>query len=602
MSLKSPLLLWREVVAECGDRCRVSTSRDIETVTRRVEGEGVSFLTITLPTFGRDFDEALALGKVDHAHFPGFRRVRGLPRFLGGFLDLIFDRSSGVLLDDPSVDAILGIRQITRLVSKILLPCTYEREKAAIDGYVQIENELQDAQASWTPGEIQAFQGVARRIFGRVFSRVDSIHADGLLVPKHGPGATADRLLGNGKYDQLEWHWRLERGGFPSSDYLLPNSRYWLNLDRVKFVEPGLERPVKVTPVPKTLRTPRIIAIEPTCMQYAQQAVAEALTRELEADSICRNFVGFTDQVPNQVLARRGSLDGSLATLDLSEASDRVSNQLVEYMFAGFTHLGEAVQACRSLTADVPGHGNIPLTKFASMGSALCFPIEAIVFTTVVFLGIQDELGHRLTDKEIKSLVGKVRIYGDDIIVPVEYTHSVIDRLEAFGFKVNRSKSFWTGNFRESCGREYFRGRDVSIVKLRDLPPTSHRDASRVVSLVSFRNQLYAAGYREAVVKLDRFLEKVLLGHFPRVTATSPVLGKIGGSEFDIHSLHPKLHYPVSKGWKVRAVSPRRGLSGEGALLKYFLKRSVLPYVARDHLERSGRPLVVGIKLGKGPT
>ncbi len=600
--MKSPLLLWREVVRESGDRCRVVTTRDIETVTRRVEGEGVSFLTITLPAFGKDFDEALSFGRVDPTHFPGFRRMRGLPRFLGGFLDLVFDRSTGVLLDSPSVDAILGIRQITRLVSKILLACTYKREKAAMDGYIKIEHELEAAQAAWTQGEIQDFQAVARRLFGRVFSRVDNLHATNSLVPKHGPGATADRLLGNDKYNQLEWHWRLEQGGFHSGDYLLPNSRFWLNLDRVKFVEPGWERPVKVTPVPKTLSTPRIIAIEPTCMQYTQQAVAEALTREIEADSICRSFVGFTDQAPNQQLARKGSRDGSLATLDLSEASDRVSNQLVEYMFAGFTHLGEAVQACRSLTADVPGHGIIPLTKFASMGSALCFPVEAMVFTSIVFLGIQDELGHRLTAAEIKSLRGKVRIYGDDIIVPVEYTHSVIGRLEAFGFKVNRSKSFWIGNFRESCGKEYFRGIDVSIVKLRELPPTSHKDATRVVSLVSFRNQLYAAGYREAVEKIDRFLEKILLGHFPRVTATSPVLGKVGSSELDVHSFHPTLHHPVSKGWKVRAVSPRRGLDGEGALLKFFLKRSVLPYAAKDHLERSGRPLVVGIKLGKGPT
>ena len=600
--MKSPMLLWKGIATELGDRCRVCTTRDFETVSRRVENEGVSFLTITLPDFGKDFDEALAQGQVDHTMFAGFGFHRGTPRFLGGFLDLVFDRSSGVLLDSPSIDAILAIRQLTRLVSKILLPCSNERERAAFDAYIQAEREIEQAELEWTTDDVRKFSRVSRLLFGRVFSRMDFLHGTAQLIPKHGPGATADRLLGNEKFDLHEWHWRLERGGFHSVDFLLPSPRFWMNLDAVKFSDPDQERPVKVTPVPKTLKTPRIIAIEPTCMQYTQQAVAEPLVKFLEADKTSGRFVGFTDQRPNQELARRGSLDGSLATLDLSEASDRVSNQLVEYMLQGFTHLRDAIQASRSLTADVPHHGKIPLVKFASMGSALCFPIEAMVFTAIVFLGIEDGLGHRLTEEEIESFSGKVRVYGDDIIVPVEYTRFVIDRLELFGFKVNRHKSFWDGNFRESCGKEYFRGYDVSIVKARTVPPSSRRNVKEIVSWVDFRNQLYAAGYRSVVKTIDQHLVKILR-FFPRVGPDSPLLGRVEpGMPYDIHGYHRKTHIPVSKGWVVRAKSPKRELDETGALLKFFLKRGSLPTADKDHLKRSGRPLVVGIKLGKAPT
>ena len=598
--MKSPMSLWEAVAKDLGDKCRACTARDVETVARRVEGEGISFLTITLPAFAKDFDEALDQGKVDHTQFAGFRFLRGTPRFLGGFLDLIFDRGDGVLLDDPSIDAIFAVRQLTRLFSKIELPCSYERERAAFDAYIKTEEDVRQAELEWSPDCIQDFSRVSRLLFGRVFSIVDFRHGTNSLVPKHGPGATADRLLGNEKFDLSEWHWRLEHGGFHSVDYLLPSPRFWKNLDRVTFSEPGAERPARVISVPKTLSTPRIIAIEPACMQYTQQAVAEALCDELESDSIGGLFVSFSDQEPNRELARKGSVDGSLATLDLSEASDRVSNLLVEYLLHGYTHLRDAVQACRSLKADVPHHGEKTLVKFASMGSALTFPMEAIVFTTVAFMAIEKELGHRLTVNDVKSFDGQVRVFGDDIIVPQAYAHSVMSHLELFGFKVNQHKSFWTGNFRESCGKEYFRGHDVSIVKLRRVAPSSLKDAQEVISWVSFRNQLSDAGFSSALIPIDSFLDRILKGFYPRVGRDSPLLGRVNPDGiYDVDGYDPFLHAPVSKGWMERAVLPVNGLDEEGALLKFFLKRGVLPFADRNHLKRSGRPLVVGIKLGR---
>lgn len=196
-------------------------------------------------------------------------------------------------------------------------------------------------------------------------------------------------------------------------DFLLPNSRYYEYLDHVQFLEPGQERPVEVTPVPKTMKTPRLIAIEPTAMQYVQQAVLEAIEDSIEKDNLSKMLISWKDQSPNQRMALRGSSDGSLATLDLSEASDRVSNSLVLALCKNFPSLSGLVQASRSTHANVLGFGVMPLTKFASMGSALCFPFESIVFMTLILLGIEKCLDHQLAYKDVLNLLGKVRTYGD---------------------------------------------------------------------------------------------------------------------------------------------------------------------------------------------
>lgn len=592
------MYLWRVVAQELGDWCHVSTTRDYETVSRRTNTEGLSFLTITLPTFAKDFDEALDLGSVGHAHFGGFRRMGGLPVFLRGFLDLVFDRSTGELLSEPDKTAVFAIRQLTRLFSKINLDCSDERTRKAFESYWTIEDELEELEIS--EEDLLDFRRISRVLFGNVLHGMDFLHATGGLVPKHGPGATADKLLGNQKFRQTVWHRRLELGGLVSTDFLLPNARYHSELEGVKFVEPGDERPVRVISVPKTLKTPRIIAIEPTCMQYAQQAIAEPLYALLAQDKILGDMINLFDQDPNRELARRGSFDATLATLDLSEASDRVSNQLVEILTHGYTNFSDAVQACRSLTADVPGYGVRRLTKFASMGSALCFPIEAMVFLTIVFVGIERAQGSRIRAESVRRMHGKVRVFGDDIIVPSDYALSVAEALESFGLKVNSHKSFWSGNFRESCGKEYFRGHDVSIVKAKRLIPTSRRDVDEVVSTVKLRNRFFSFGLFKTCEYLDRILFSVLK-HYPEVEETSPILGRLTLSPPSGDGWDPKLHRPVVKGWIVTSRIPNNPLDGSAALLKFFLKRGGLPTADVKHLERSGRPLAVDIKLANGP-
>jgi len=621
-TMKNLTSLWSCTAHEMSVRCCTSATLDIKYVKSRVEHEGLSFLAITLADFGKAIQKWLDQGFVVPSDAPSFKRNRltGLPVFLQGFLGRVFDPCSGALLDEPDIEAIFALRQLTLMFSKIALPSTGtdrkvvspERERRAMSDYVQCEQEVRESDDRLDPQYLEDFRRVSGLLFGRLFAKVDRDIYWGRTIPKHGPGAVADKLSSNAKWNQRTWTARLERV-FPARESLIPNSSFKDELEGdLTLLEPGAEIPVRVISVPKTLKTPRIIAIEPTAMQYAQQGLLRAILSAFKEDGFLSRVVGFDDQEPNRFLARLGSHSGDLATLDLSEASDRVSNQHVRAMLEDFPHLLEAVQSCRSRKADVPGHGVIRFAKYASMGSALCFPMEAMVFLTLIFLGIERELSAPLSWKTLKSFSKQVRVFGDDLIVPRDYVLSVVNELHTFGYVVNVSKSYWTGRFRESCGREYYDGQDVSIVKVRDSLPTRRQDASGVISAVSLRNQLYWAGLWKSADWMDSYLGK-LLKHFPNVAPTSPLLGRESALGYQFQRLHPYTHGPLTKGYYVSAKSPLDPLDGTGALLKCLLQKAPelgsfaistedrndpLPIADAEHLERSGRPESVNIKLG----
>jgi hypothetical protein len=357
-------------------------------------------------------------------------------------------------------------------------------------------------------------------------------------------------------------------------------------------------------------------------MQYAQQSLLPILLEGIR-DFHLGSFLGSDDQTPNQRMAMRGSLNGELATLDLSEASDRVSNQLVLEMTHSSGKMRKAIQACRSRSAVVDGQVIKNLAKFASMGSALTFPIEEMVFLTLIFLGIEKALNTQTSPALVKRMRGKVRVYGDDIIVPVEFVPAVIDSLELFGAKVNRRKSFWNGKFRESCGKEYYDGQDVSIVKVRQVLPTNRRHVEGVIATVALRNLLYQEGYWTTCLWLDEKIRKVLK-YYPVVDPSSPLLGREsvlpGARLFQDRRYSHSLHRPEVKGWQVSTKLPLDTLEGSGALLKCFLmsrgredvyddprfayrlSHLFASNVNEDHLRRAGRPRSVDIRLGWNTT
>ncbi len=603
--MKSLIVLWNDIADDLAVLCCTSTHRnrkfirmDKDLVSVRSKHEGLSFLTITLPTFAKDFELCLERGYVDNTVFLSFKKNGRLPAFLQGFSCLVFDRRTGVLLDNFDAGVVQAIRQLTLLFSKILIDCDERRVSTAFREFVECEKEVRGAGGR---RNYSSFDRIASLLFGSAFSIIDQQIFNGEVRPKHGPGATADSLYGNQKFHQTSWPSRLEYY-FPYGEMVLPNWSFVDQLFEANFLEPGQELPVKVISVPKTMKTPRIIAIEPTAMQYAQQSVLH-LIRNAFRGTYLDQLMGFDDQTPNQRLAKEGSETLDLATLDLSEASDRVSHEIVRHLLSNHTHFRDAVEACRSRSALLPGGDIIFLSKFASMGSALCFPMEAAVFLTAIFVGIEQDLGRFVTRRDIKRYVGRVRVFGDDIIVPRDHVRSVISSLEYFGLKVNIRKSFWNGKFRESCGREFYDGQDVSIVRVRRVLPSSRRDVQEIISTVSLRNQLFQAGLEKSVDSLDRRMYRILR-YFPVVGDGSSVLGRTSYRHIEpdgkmVNSI------PKVKGWSIRPVIPINEIADWPALRKCLSSleyRDTSDFVptSSDHLRRSGRPRVVNIKLGMG--
>lgn len=620
--LKSLMSLWLVVLKDFGTRCSIDTTKDEKTFLRRCEHEGEEFLFVVLPTLAKQLEKALSYGQVTPHAFDGWKTrkvndhwsIGELPVFLGGFFDHVFDGSTGLVHgtlggDKPTlsaVDSIHAIRQLSLMFAKVEIECTDERKANALSQYVDTDATIADHVSVQRdlPEHVGELSLTFATMWRDVLTKLSQELYDGDLVPSHGPGKTADGLLGNQKYAQWEWPLRLEFM-FPFGDMILPNARYALHLFDVKWLAPEHERPVKVVLVPKTVKTPRVIAEEPSCMMYAQKALAGRLMELIEADPLVGSLIGFTNQQPNQLMAMIGSQQGVLATLDLSEASDRVGNWLVEELFSSFGFLSEAIQACRSRRAQLPDGSILDLQKFASMGSALTFPIEAMVFLTIVVDLVwrrssayrkdatQAGLAAYLRSRE---LLGTVRVYGDDIVVPADHATDVSSHLSTFGFKVNENKSFWTGLFRESCGKEYYGGHDVSIVKVRRLLPTDISCVEEIISAVSTRNQFYTSGLWDAAAFLDDVVAPILKGRYPRVTEESPALGRFSYLGYDVEGMKASTQSPFVKAYVPTGRNPMNEIDDWPALVKCLLiSGGANP--DSEHLQRSGRPEKARIKL-----
>ena len=196
--------------------------------------------------------------------------------------------------------------------------------------------------------------------------------------------------------------------------------------------------------VPKNCKTYRTIAAEPEGNVFLQLAFDTYIKRRLR-----RVGIDLTQQSKNQHLARQGSVDGSLATIDMSMASDTVAFNTVAWLvpMSWFRFL-KAVRSSRSR-----GVLETEYAKFSSMGNGCTFGIETLIFVTAC------------------RAVGSKRysVYGDDIIIETELRDDLTTLLGFLGFIVNTEKSHFEGPFRESCGANWYSGIDITPFYVRDI-------------------------------------------------------------------------------------------------------------------------------------
>lgn len=204
-----------------------------------------------------------------------------------------------------------------------------------------------------------------------------------------------------------------------------------------------------IVTVPKNSKTDRVIAIEPGVNLWFQKAVGTMLRKRLR-----RVGIDLNTQVTNQRLSKKGSKDHSLATVDFSSASDSISTEVIRAVLP--PRWFQLLDACRSKigTKDSPRRWN----KFSSMGNGFTFELESLIF----FAAAQAvcEL-HKLPCNEIS-------VFGDDVILPNAAFSPYSEFCEFLGFRVNPRKSYFTGEFRESCGAHWYSGVDCKPIFLKE--------------------------------------------------------------------------------------------------------------------------------------
>jgi hypothetical protein len=304
---------------------------------------------------------------------------------------------------------------------------------------------------------------------------------------------------------------------------------------RQKFCTPNA---VRLTAVPKNYKTYRVIApmhpFNAANLQRVRAAMEECLTR-----NGVRHVFDWTDQTRNQELARQASIDGGMATIDLSSASDRLSRGLIYELlpedvldvvsdYIEEIMLGEVADENGARYDQVV----IGMRIFATSGNPITFISEGVFFAALTDLAYRiygwcGGLAHELK---------QFSVYGDDIVVDTRVAPILIDLLTTLGCKVNQEKTFCNGGYRESCGVEYLNGVDVSSkywprkgMTTNSFSPNSPQFAETVAGLCSLQHRLWHN-------KMPRiFVEQCIRRLVPDMTSSY-----VGCDCFDLWSQTPQ--------------------------------------------------------------
>lgn len=196
----------------------------------------------------------------------------------------------------------------------------------------------------------------------------------------------------------------------------------------------------------KNFKTKRTIACESEGNSLFQLAFDSYAKRRL-----ARNGQDLRCQERNQHEAYLGSLSGSIATEDFASASDTVALAPVAALFDPSWY--RYLSGIRSGLGRLPDGTMVKYEKFSSMGNGSTFTIETLIFAACAYA-----VGSR-----------KFQVYGDDVTLEAEYSHPFRVLTRFLGFTINSEKSYNTGFYRESCGKHYVSGIDVTPFFIRSL-------------------------------------------------------------------------------------------------------------------------------------
>lgn len=335
------------------------------------------------------------------------------------------------------------------------LPTGIDRKAVALEKFIDAErlNSLTNKRLSeflydgispsdWVTRVVHTTRAHVFRILGKLRRReLDFVEQH----MRFGPGATTTL---SGVVTQGKKYSPRTLGATPRvADYILCFPPQWA----AQKPDVVIHRASKLTTVPKNAKTDRVICIEPDLNIYVQLGIGACIREKLRVCGLDLNT-----QENNQRAASVAHLKG-LCTMDLSSASDLISYMAVRLLVPDDWQ--ELLAFARVDYTTMPDGTTVALEKWSSMGNGYTFELETLLFYCVL-LAVRDvDGGHETTDEFLA--------YGDDLIFPSRYYDSVKRTLDFLGFKVNTKKTFGKGLFFESCGSDWFNGRNVRPIFLR---------------------------------------------------------------------------------------------------------------------------------------
>jgi len=521
--------------------------RDLLRITTLSQTRGPTVFTMDLPAMGKKLDAALSRGRLDLKGMPCSGPTHSgsmIPRLFRELWIRLFDHS-GCLRANIDPNVVLFLRTLLYVGKNYKSECAPRYLFEATKEFSDVESSLPPASPLWDGDGSDVGDSHYRHLWDMVSTNINEplFHSELELVPvldsvqrsadricrvfsgfdpglldfKHGPGAVSDLRRGDYKYSFPNWAPRLEFN-FPY-DFSASTSLEVGGVDPVLgYGWDSYEPHSDLKAVPKTMKGPRLIAKESTCMQWVQQGIRNFLYHTVARTWIGRS-IDFFSQSPSRDLALQASRDGYLCTIDLKSASDRITCALVERLFRSSPNLLGAMIASRTRFLVQDLDKKLPrvfkLKKFSTQGSALTFPVQSIVFF-MICVGV----GKHLHPSWSYDRLGRqVRIFGDDLIIPGEWEPLVERVLETLHLRVNHTKTHVTGRFRESCGMDAFEGYDVSPPYVLSVPVES--DPATISSGVAVSNNFFMKGFWHASSFLERSMSNGIRSRMPIVKVSS---------------------------------------------------------------------------------
>lgn len=366
-------------------------------------------------------------------------------------------------IDPSSYDGIhefqLDYAAVSFLKKAEFLPTSIDRDAAALSKFMQSEKKCQEVNDRYFSKTREVNPRLSRFIYlaqRKIASILGNVPEVGSLDFKLGPGATSScKGLETTIGDKLQSKIVATLAAIPYVQSMYTNS-HLLSCELKTFVDGPVSSQIRcsiqqynsLSFVPKSAKISRCICIEPHSMVPLQLGFGSYIRSRL--------LLGGLDlrkqSELNSNLARIGSIDGSYATIDLSSASDTIAYATVMELLPldWFSTLSDLRCPYTKVNGDL-----ILNEKFSSMGNGFTFELETLIFYALA---------------KAVCTEGEVSVFGDDIVVPTQYADEVVSLLEYMGFTINKEKTFLSGPFRESCGKDYFLGVNVRPFFMKRLP------------------------------------------------------------------------------------------------------------------------------------